>query len=338
MPLRSDGDYQMLTKYLNNQMMKDEIRKAIRLSEELEDQTFEMQGEAFELLEEGKKEAAVNRIKQAWDLLPEPKFNTSCSHTILSDLAEILTAAGKHEESKTMLESWIHDTETCGFKIYETTPYILLGNTFMHLNKIDNAKEQFYNAVKHGGTKRDFSEYPTFYFEVAKKKMTDNSEIEKLFDEEVHTNSHHQTKMQARSDGDSEQIDELSEKGSEYFEEENYTEAIKVWQRALSIIPDPQNAYAESLWLETSIGDAYFLLVDYKKALAHLQNAKSNIETNAYENPFIMLRLGQALFENNLNEDAKEYLLRAYMVEGEEIFQSEDDKYFDFLKRNVQLK
>ncbi len=318
--------------------MKDEIRKAIRLSEELEDQTFDMQAEAFELLEEGKKEEAVNRIKQAWDLLPEPKFNTSCSHTILSDLAEILTAAGRHEEAKAILESWIQDIEICGYKIYETTPYILLGNTFLHLNKIDNAKEQFYNAVKHGGTKRDFSDYPTFYFEVAKKKITDNAEIKKLFDEEADTNSDHQTKVQELTNDVSEQIEELSEKGSEYFEEENYTEAIKVWQRALSKIPDPQNAYAESLWLETSIGDAYFLLVDYEKALAHFQNAKSNIETNAYENPFIMLRLGQTLFENNLNEDAKEYLLRAYMAEGQEIFQSEDDKYFDFLKRNVQLK
>lgn len=141
-----------------------------RLSEKLEDQTFNLQGEAFELLEEGKKEEAVNRIKQAWNLLPEPKFNTLCSHTILSDLSEILMAAGKHEDAKTLLESWIHDIENCGFKIYVTTPYILLGNTFMHLHNIDNAKEQFYKAIKYGATKRDFSDYPTFYFEVAKRK------------------------------------------------------------------------------------------------------------------------------------------------------------------------
>ncbi len=170
-------------------MMKDEIRKAVRLSEELEDQTFDMQVEAFGLLEEGKKEEAVTMIRQAWDLLPEPKFNTSCSHTVLSDLAEILTTAGKHEEAETMLESWIHDVETCGFKIYETTPYILLGNTYMHLNNMDNAREQFYKAVKYGATKRDFSDYPAFYFEVAKNKITDNTRIKKLFDEEVDANS-----------------------------------------------------------------------------------------------------------------------------------------------------
>ena len=147
------------------------------MSEELEDQTFDLQVEAFGLLEEGKREEAVIMIKQARDLLQEPKFNTSCSHTILSDLAEILTTVGKHKEAEAMLESWIHDIETCGFKIYETTPYILLGNTYMHLNKMDNAKEQFYKAVKYGATKHDFSDYPAFYFEVAKNKITDNAEL-----------------------------------------------------------------------------------------------------------------------------------------------------------------
>lgn len=286
-------------------MTNDDTRKAVRLSEELENQTFDLQVEAFGLLEVGKREEAVTMIKQAWDLLPEPKFNTSCSHTILSDLAEILTTIGKRKEAEAMLESWIHNIETCGFKIYETTPYILLGNTYRYLNNMDNAKEQFYKAVKYGATKCDFSDYPAFYFEVAKNNIIDNAEIQKFFDQEVADNSDHQPKFHDFTDDLREQIEEFSEKGNECFEEENYTEAIKVWQQALSKIPDPQNAYAESLWLETSIGDAYFLLVNYEKALWHFQNAKSNIDTNAYENPFIMLRLGHTLFENDLNEDAR---------------------------------
>lgn len=31
-------------------------------------------------------------------------------------------------------------------------------------------------------------------------------------------------------------------------------------------------------------------------------------------------------------------MLRAYMLEGEEIFENEDEKYFHFLKENVELK
>ena len=135
-----------------------------------------------------------------------------------------------------------------------------------------------------------------------------------------------------------EQIEVLSEEGNDYAENEDYNEAIIVWKQALALIPDPQNSYSESQWLEASIGDAYFLLGDFQKALEHFWNAKSNIEENGYENPFIMLRLGQTLLENQEEEEAKEYLLRAYMLEGEEIFEEDDEKYFDFLKQNVALK
>ena len=130
----------------------------------------------------------------------------------------------------------------------------------------------------------------------------------------------------------------MSENGNIYFDNENYNKAITIWEKSLSLIPNPKNSYSESFWLETSIGDAYFLLGEYTKALEHFENAKGNIEENAYENPFVMLRLGQTLLENSINEEAKEYLLRAYMLEEEEIFKNENKKYFNFLKQNVKLK
>jgi tetratricopeptide (TPR) repeat protein len=318
--------------------MKNEIRQAHQLSPELEDKTFELQAEAFELLEDNKTKEAEATIKEAWNLLPEPKFNTSCSDTILCDLIEVLTRIGKYEEAKPILADWINDIETCGYKIYETTPFILSGENFLYLNRIEDAKEQFYKAVKYGATKRDFSDKPTFYFDIAKKKLTDDNEIKTLFENEVRNQTKQKETIQELSNEICDKIEELSEQGNEYIDEENYTEAIKVWTQALSLIPKPQNVYAESQWLETSIGDAYFLSQNFVKALEHFQNAKNNIEENAYENPFIMLRLGQTLFENQQTEEAKEYLLRAYMFEGEEIFENDDEKYFDFLKQNVELK
>lgn len=44
-----------------------------------------------------------------------------------------------------------------------------------------------------------------------------------------------------------------------------------------------------------------------------------------------MLRLGQCAYELN-KEDYKEYLLRAYMLAGEEIFEADDEKYFESIK------
>lgn len=50
-----------------------------------------------------------------------------------------------------------------------------------------------------------------------------------------------------------------------------------------------------------------------------------------------MLRLGQSAFELGKKERATENLLRAYMLEGKEIFEEDDKKYFEFLKSKVDL-
>ena len=100
-----------------------------------------------------------------------------------------------------------------------------------------------------------------------------------------------------------------------------------VWKEALDLIPVPQNSRAETLWLESSIGDIYYHLGNREQALQHFINAKGNLETNAYENPFIMLRLGQIYFDLGELDEAKEYLMRGYMLEGEELFEDEEEKY-----------
>lgn len=135
----------------------------------------------------------------------------------------------------------------------------------------------------------------------------------------------------------SEEIDELSEIGNECYDDGDYDGAIAVWKEALQLIPEPTHTYAESQWLETSIGDAYFLQQEDAVALDYFLRAKRNIEENAYQNPFLLLRLGQTHLDAGQLEDATEYLIRAYMMEGEELFEEEDDRYFEFLKTRVDI-
>ena len=317
--------------------MRNEIRMAVRLSEALEDETFELQGEALELLDQGKTNEAIEKISSAWEMLPEPKFNTSCSYTILSDLIEIFNATGKYEDSKNILKEWIEDIENSGYKIIETTPYILLGETLLYLNEPGEAKEAFVLAAKYGATKRDMEDKPAFYFDVAKKKITGDEEILKRFSDVVlNTDRKSNSVLNELSDEISERIEELSEQGNDLYDEENFNEALVIWKEALDLIPAPQNSYAETLWLESSIADIYYQLGDWAQALQHFINAKGNLETNAYENPFIMLRLGQIYFNLGELDEAKEYLVRGYMLEGEELFEDEDQKYLDFLKQHIK--
>lgn len=55
-------------------------------------------------------------------------------------------------------------------------------------------------------------------------------------------------------------------------------------------------------------------------------------------NPFILLRVGESAYELDKKELAIENLLSAFMLEGKEIFNEDDKKYFELLKANVDLK
>lgn len=315
--------------------MNKEIRQAHALPNKLEDKIFEIQEQSWQLLEDRKINEALNKIEEAWELLPEPKFNTSCSHIVLCDYVEILNLSGNHEKAKAILKDWIFDLENCGYSVYHTIPFVLLGETYLFLKAIDEAKYQFYKAIALGATKRDFSEKPSYYFEIAKKKIQDNDAILKLLEMEASDDEISSDKELDEAIAD--QIESLSEEGNEYFDDEDYEKAITVWKQALALIPKPQNLYSESLWLETSIGDAYFMEDKHAEAMPHFLNAKNNLQENAYANPFIMLRIGQLYFEEDNLEQAKEHLLRAYMLDGAEIFEGSKEKYFEFLKENVKL-
>ena len=96
-------------------------------------------------------------------------------------------------------------------------------------------------------------------------------------------------------------------------------------------VPEPKNTREESVWFQTSIGDAYFMQGKYAEAYDVLFDAKSNLSGAGYDNPFVMLRLGQCAYELH-REEFIEYLLIAYMLDGENIFKYDDAKYLESIK------
>lgn len=126
-------------------------------------------------------------------------------------------------------------------------------------------------------------------------------------------------------------IDDIAEEGNKLFDEEKYSEAIRIWLKGLELLELPLNAQSEAVWFWASIADAWFMLEKYEKAYPYLLEAVSNISGAGQTDPFVMLRLGQCSHELG-KEDAAEYLMRAYMLAGEEIFENDDDKYFELIK------
>ncbi len=138
-----------------------------------------------------------------------------------------------------------------------------------------------------------------------------------------------------------EKLDILAEAGNQFEADGQRGEALAVWKEGLALIPEPQQFYGETVWFLASIGDVYFQQGDYKEALACFDSARGNLSGDGYGNPFVMLRLGECFLETGDEKNALEYLLRAYMLEGRDIFEGDDGddemKYFEFLRTHVDL-
>lgn len=127
------------------------------------------------------------------------------------------------------------------------------------------------------------------------------------------------------SDAAYQKIEIWSEQGNDFFENEQFSKALEKYQAALALVPSPKTDWEAATWLYTSIGDVYFSQGNFDEAKDKYYNALNC--PDGISNPYINLSLGQALYELDEFEEAKKFLLLAYMSEGHEIFKDEDPKY-----------
>lgn len=131
-----------------------------------------------------------------------------------------------------------------------------------------------------------------------------------------------------------EQIVALIELGNEQVEvKQDLAAAIGFYDQALKMLPKPIERWDAAVWLLVALGDCYFLKGEYPQALEYLKRAIQC--PGAVGTGFIHLRLGQTFFELNLKNKAADELTRAYMA-APELFESQDPKYFAFLKTRIR--
>lgn len=140
----------------------------------------------------------------------------------------------------------------------------------------------------------------------------------------------------AMNDADYALIEKLSEEGNALADRNDFDAAIKKFEQALAIVPTPKTDYEASLWLYASIGDMYFSKGDHENSADNFYNALNCPDGQV--NAFVHLRLGEDLFELKQKDESLDHLLRAYMLEGKEIYDGENEKYFEFLSSNVALE
>ena len=123
----------------------------------------------------------------------------------------------------------------------------------------------------------------------------------------------------------------LSERADDALEDERQRDAVAPLVEALKLLPEPKQQWEAYTWINGSLGEALFTLQQYRGAREVLFDAMNGPDGQL--NPFILLRLGQTLYELGERDLAKQYLARAHMLEGDEIFEAEDPKYIEFLTK-----
>lgn len=134
--------------------------------------------------------------------------------------------------------------------------------------------------------------------------------------------------------GFTEDIERICRAAEDYLVEGNTKDAYRKYKEALDIIPEPKTSYETATWILVSIGDMYFKNKQYDMARDYFFEAKNC--PNGVSNPYVLFRLGQSLVEMNDESEAKEFLLRAYMLVGDDIFCDEDEKYYNVIKELVR--
>lgn len=130
-------------------------------------------------------------------------------------------------------------------------------------------------------------------------------------------------------------LEEICDQGNEAMDEGNPGEAVVFFQQALDILPKPAEEWEAYGWIQSALGDAHFAMSDFPKSLSYFHTACAFAGPEE-SNPFVLLRLGQCYRRLGDEKNAAEYLLRAYMLEGEDIFEEELDD-LAFLKKSVPL-
>ena len=129
------------------------------------------------------------------------------------------------------------------------------------------------------------------------------------------------------------QIQKLSREGDALAETQEFPDALKKYWAAWDLLPEPRIEHEAATWLLTAIGDSNFRSGEIVEARDHLSNAMHC--PGAIGNPFIHLRLGQCQLDLGDEKRAVDELTRAYMAEGEKIFEGENPKYLTFLKTKI---
>lgn len=127
----------------------------------------------------------------------------------------------------------------------------------------------------------------------------------------------------------------MYEKGVEYMEEGEFINAEKCYKETLRLAEKHNLDRSNSLFAEIAIelGECYYEKKEFDVAKDYFYDA-INYEIGM-KNPYVFLGIGKCWIKSGDDVKAKEYLIKAYMLGGKDIFQY-DEKTYELIREIVE--
>ena len=133
---------------------------------------------------------------------------------------------------------------------------------------------------------------------------------------------------------DSDRSNELFVTGEELVNAENYADALPHLQSAWDTLPEPKNDQELAVHILAAIADCHFYLGEWKECCETVQYA---FQCGAdLDNTFFRLRLGQSLYELGDEDEAANWLVPVYLMEGRTPFEIDGLKYLEFFRDKLE--
>lgn len=270
-------------------------------------------------LDAGDLRASVDLAEQAWELLPEPKASWDYyPQTLAVGLVEDYVTLGDLDAAT----RWIDRV----FEVYDDAdrtehyPLMVQAKALDALGRTEEATGVFARIHDLYGARGFRGEHAVH--------------LSRLQGQSPTTDAGPGGSAETGADLD-EQVDRLCAEGEALMEAGDHAAALDVWQQALTLLGRPGSRPEARMWLNASIGDAFRVLGDTRAALTSFELAHDS--GDGAVNPFVLIGLGASLVDVGREDEAADPLLRAYMLEGDRLFDDFGGDYLEVLRRRGLL-
>ncbi|NLE97993.1 MAG: hypothetical protein GX596_08400 [Propionibacterium sp.] len=299
-----------------------------RLDSSMEAVLDQLMGDAGTAQRDGDLAACIAKLGQAWDLVPEPKLQWDYYGQILSlEASKACIEHGVLAEAAVWVER-LDDAYAPHSEASRPMVDFVKAKLYYRAGERDLA-HAYFDAIYKVSGKRAFRGEPDEYYEFYTSYSPGREEptmpvgaagwevrvpepgvgeVLEVLGDDVHA-----------------EIVRLLGEGDNYMDLDAPQAAAEQYVAAIELLPQPYTQWEAALMLTVALGDACLALTQYAEAEESLRIALRSPDGTG--NGYVWLRLGDALRGQDRDGEALEAYTSAYMLEGEELFEDEDDAW-----------